>query len=98
MATSDIELRPAGEPGVARKLGYVGWRAIRLPLIAVLKIAEPIARFVLTAVALLGVLVAFFFKYSDAAPRFPFWLVLGLSLGCGALVVVLSAVMRQLAR
>ena len=98
MATSDVEPRPDIESGFARKFGRISWQGIRLPLIAVLMILEPVARFVLTAVALLGILVSFFFELSGAAPRFPFWLVFGLSLSCGVLVIVLSAVTRRLAR
>jgi hypothetical protein len=97
MATRDIE-RPDMESGFARKIGRVGWRGIRIPVVAFLIVLEPIARFVLAAVALLGILVSFFFEFSGAAPRFPFWVVFGLSLGCGALVIVLKAVMRRLAR
>jgi hypothetical protein len=98
MATGDIELRSTGEPGAARKLGRMSWRVVRLPLLAVLQFVEPVARYVLTAIALLGTLVAFFLEFSKSAPRFPFWLVFGLSLGCGALVIVLNAVIRRLAR
>lgn len=98
MATGDIDLRSVSGPGAARTIVRWGWRAIRLPLLALLKIVEPIARYALTAIALLGTLVAFFFEFSNSAPRFPFWLVLGLSLGCGALVIVLNSVMRRLAR
>ena len=97
MATRDIE-RPDMESGFARKIGRVGWRGIRILVVAFLIVLEPIARFVLAAVALLGILVSFFFEFSGAAPRFPFWVVFGLSLGCGALVIVLNAVMRRLAR
>ena len=97
MATRDIE-RPDMESGFARKIGRVGWRGIRIPVVAFLIVLEPIARFVLAAVALLGILVSFFFEFSGAAPRFPFWVVFGLSLGCGALVIVLNALMRRLAR
>jgi hypothetical protein len=98
MATSDVEPRPDIESGLLRKFGRLTWRGIRLPLLAVLKILEPVARLVLAGVALLGILLAFFFEFSGAAPRFPFWLVFGLSLSCGVLVIVLSAVMRRLAR
>ena len=90
--------RPDVEAGFARKMGRVGWRGIRFPALAVLMIVEPIARFVLAAVALLGILLSFFFEFSGAAPRFPFWLVFGLSLSCGVLVIALGAVKRRLAR
>lgn len=98
MATDDIELRSTGDPGAARKLGRMGWRVVRSPLLALLQFVEPVARYVLTAIALLGTLVAVFLEFSKSAPRFPFWLVFGLSLGCGALVIVLNAVIRRLAR
>ena len=98
MATSGIDLRPEVEPGFARRMGGFIWLGLRLPLLALLIIVEPIARFVLTALALLGVLVSLVFEFSGAAPRFPFWLIFGMSLGCGALVIVLNAVTRRLAR
>lgn len=98
MATSDVEERPDIESGFARQISGIGWHGIRLPILAFLIVLEPIARFVLAAVALLGILASFFFEFSGAAPRFPFWLVFGLSLSCGALVIVLSAVKRRLAR
>jgi hypothetical protein len=98
MATRDVEARPAIESGLARKIRRLGWHGIRLPFLAFLMILEPVARFVLAAVALLGILMAFFFEFSGAAPRFPFWLVIGVSLSCGALVVILNVVKRSLSR
>lgn len=104
MATPDIESqaemdsRPGNESAFWRTFGRFAWLAIRMPLFVFLMIVEPVVRFVMVAVALLGILTAFFFEFSGAAPRFPFWLVFGLSLGCGAVVVVLNAVMRGLAR
>jgi len=97
MATSDVD-RPDNDSGFARKIGRITWLGLRFPFLALLMVVEPVARFVLVAVALLGILVAFLFEFSGAAPRFPFWLVFGLSLSCGALVVILNAVMRRLAR
>ena len=97
MATSDIE-RPDMDSGLARKIGRLGWRGIRLPVLAFFTILEPLARVVLAAVALLGILVSFLFEFSGAAPRFPFWVVFGLSLSCGVLVIVLNVVKRSVAR
>jgi hypothetical protein len=98
MATRNIEPRADTESGIVRKLARISWQGIRLPLLAGLMILEPVARFVLAAVALLGILVSLFFEFSGAASRFPFWVVFGLSLSCGVLVIVLNAVMRRLAR
>lgn len=98
MATQHGDLRPDVGSGLARKIGQFGWQGIVLPIRALVTILEPIARFVLTTVALLGILMSIFFEFSGAAPRFPFWLVFGLSLGCGSLVILLNAVTRRLAR
>jgi hypothetical protein len=98
MSTSNVEQRPDIDSGFVRKMGRLGWRGIRLPFLALLMVLEPVARFVLTAVALLGILVSIFFEFSGAAPRFPFWLIFGLSIDCGALVIVLNVVKRRLGR
>jgi hypothetical protein len=98
MSTSNVEQRPDIDSSFVGKMGRIGWHGIRLPFLALLMILEPIARFVLTAIALLGILVSLFLEFSGAAPRFPFWLIFGLSLSCGALVVVLNVVKRHLAR
>ena len=94
MAASNAERPAEMASGFAGKIGRFGWHALRTLLVVV----EPVARFVLAAVALLGILMSFFLELSGAAPRFPFWLVLGLSLSCGALVIILNVVMRRLAR
>ena len=98
MSTSNVEQRPDIDSGFVRKMGRLGWRGIRLPFLALLMFLEPIARFVLTSVALLGILVSLFFEFSGAAPSFPCWLIFGLSLSCGALVIALNVVKRRLAR
>jgi hypothetical protein len=98
MTTSDAELQPDRGASVAGRIGRFSWQAIRLPLLAITKIVEPLARIVLSTVALLGILVSLVLEFSSAAPRFPFWLVLGMSLGCGVLVFVLGAVKRRLAQ
>ena len=47
-----------------------------------LVILEPVVRFILGALALLGVLTALFFKFYGV-PHFPFALMLGMSVGLG---------------
>jgi hypothetical protein len=98
MAESSFEPLEATKPGLAYKAGRAVAQGIRISLLTILKIVEPFARIVLTALALIGVLVAFLFEFSQAAPNFPFWLVLGMSIGCGMLVLVLNAIIRQLSR
>ena len=73
------------------------WHALRLPVLMFLVILEPVVRFVLGGLALLGVLVALFFK-AYGVPHFPFVLMLGVSLGLGLMLAGYHAVLRLLDR
>ena len=48
------------------------WHAVRLPVLALLITLLPVVQIILSSVALLGVLTAFFFRFLGA-PNFPFW-------------------------
>jgi hypothetical protein len=56
---------------------------------------EPVVRFVLCSLALLGVLTAFFWKLTGH-PHFPFVFVLGASLGFGLTLAAYQALLRLL--
>ncbi len=73
------------------------WHALRLPLFMLLEILEPIVRFILGALALLGVLTALFFKFYGA-PHFPFALMLGASIGVGLMLAGYYALLRLFGR
>ncbi len=73
------------------------WHALRLPVLVFLVILEPVVRFVLGALALLGVLVALFFK-AYGVPHFPFALMLGVSVGLGLMLAGYQAMLRLLDR
>ena len=62
-----------------------------------LVILEPVVRFLLGGLALLGVLVALFFKLY-CVPRFPFVLMLSVSVGLGLMLAGYHAVLRLLDR
>ncbi len=98
MAMNDVDLRSHGSDHWARKLAGIIWQAIRLPLLGFLMIAAPVFRFTLTLGGLVGVLVSFFFKFSGVASNFPFWLIFGLSIACGVMVIALDTVMHRLSR
>jgi hypothetical protein len=72
------------------------WQAIRLPVLALLIILEPIVSTVLVALALLGTLTAFFWKLASDRPDFPFFGMLALSLGCFFLLTLYHAAIRLL--
>jgi len=73
------------------------WHTVRLPVYVFLVILEPVVRFVLGALALLGVLTALFFKFYGV-PHFPFALMLGVSVGLGLMLVSYYALLRLFAR
>jgi len=73
------------------------WHALRLPVFIFLVIIEPVVRFVLGALALLGVLTALFFKVYGV-PHFPFALMLGVSVGLGLMLVGYYALLRSFSR
>jgi hypothetical protein len=63
-------------------LSWLLWQAIRLPVLALLMILEPIVSALLVATALPGTLTALFWKLVSDRPDFPFFGVLALSVGC----------------
>jgi hypothetical protein len=73
------------------------WYLLRLPLLTFLAILEPVVRFILWPLALLGVLTALFFK-SYGVPHFPFALMLGVSIGFGLMLVGYYALLRLFGR
>jgi hypothetical protein len=77
MSTSNPQVAVEKGPSVAADLArgalWLIWQTVRFPVFAFLVILEPIIRLVLTAVAVLGILMSFFFKFAGASPRFPFW-------------------------
>ena len=73
------------------------WHTVRLPVYVFLVILEPVVRFILGALALLGVLTALFFKFYGV-PHFPFGLMLGVSVGFGLMQVGYYALLRSFGR
>jgi ABC-type polysaccharide/polyol phosphate export permease len=81
---------------IIRRAFRVAIGGVRLPILAVLVILEPIVRFVLATVALLGIITAILFESSAAAPTFPFWGMIGFSIGCVLVLALYYALMRLL--
>jgi hypothetical protein len=68
-----------------------------VPLLLFLRIIEPCVSFVLGSLGMLGVSMAFFW-WSVGPPHFRFALMLGLSLGLGAILEAYHALVRILSR
>lgn len=77
---------------------WLGYQAVRLPILSFLVILEPIVRTVLSGLALMGVLTSFVFEFSGAAPNFPFWLMLAISIGCVLALAAYYGAIRLLSR
>ena len=71
---------------------------VRLPIVALLVLLEPIVNVVCGAMVVLGVLVAIAFELSAVGPRFPFLQVAGISLAFGALLVLYHSALALLVR
>ena len=72
---------------VGRGLLRFSWTAVRVPLLALLVTLEPIICWVLSAIALLGVLVSLMFEFVVRLPNYPFWLMMGISAAIAALQI-----------
>jgi|SRR5579863_852082 len=90
------ESRPTFAADLGRCALWVVWQSIRLPLFLFLLVLEPVVTFVLGGLALLGVLTALFWRFCGP-PNFPFFLMLGISLGFALAVVVYRKLLRFLA-
>lgn len=77
---------------------WVIWQAIRSTLLAFLLILEPIVGLILSALALLLTLTAFFWKFASNRPDFPFFTVLGSGLTCFFALCLYQGLIQLLAR
>lgn len=71
----------ASRPRCAASVLRVLWLFVRMPLLVVLLALEPAASFLLTAVGILGIAAALVIRLSGALSQFPFWGMLGFSVG-----------------
>lgn len=80
---------------IGRCILWLLWQCIRMPMFLLLVVLEPVVSFVFGAFALLGVLTAFFWKFFGP-PHFPFFLMLGISLGFELILLVYYKLLRLL--
>lgn len=74
------------------------WRLVRLPILTFLVILQPVVGLVFGGLALLGVLMSFFFKLSGVAPHFPFLMMLAISVGFGLALIGYEALICYVSR
>ena len=73
------------------------WLLIRLPVLTLLTILAPVLRVLLGSLALLGVVMALFWKLVGP-PHFPFVGMLAASVGCALALAGYNALLRLLSR
>lgn len=71
---------------------------VRLPVVALLLLLEPVVNVVCGAMVVLGVLGAVAFELSAVGPRFPFLQVAAISLAFGGLLIVYHSAIALLVR
>ena len=100
MGTVSSSPSPARETGPLATSALVAlrfaWHSIRMPILAVLVILEPFVSVVLSALTVLGIFFALFFRYLVRLPHFPFWLMLGISVGCAVFLMLYYGIIRIL--
>jgi hypothetical protein len=74
------------------------WAVVRLPAFVLLRLAEPLVRIALTALGLLSILIALFYRIASSPPRSPFWLLLGFGLLCGLARLLYEQLLRSLSK
>jgi len=91
-----------GDPPFGRSLVLgtlrVLWNAVRLPMLALLIILEPLVTLILSAMAFVGVVAACVLRLSGDLPHFPFWGMMGFSVVCMLLLMAYHALLRLLSR
>jgi hypothetical protein len=73
------------------------WRIVRLPVVTLLVILEPVVSLLFGGLALFGILMTVFYTLIRF-PAFPTWTMLGISVGFGLLVTLYRGLIRLLSR
>ena len=92
---SERVVRPGNSYGRALVRGL--WLLVRLPVLTLLVILEPVVALVLGGLALAGVLATLFFVLIHAR-HFPAWTMLTISVGFGLALIGYEVIVRVLSR
>jgi hypothetical protein len=85
-------------PEVLASLARMAWSVVRIPALAFLIVLEPVVGVVLAGLSLFGILVTFLFKWTSVDPRFPFWMMLGISIGFGVMLFLYEGLISLMSR
>lgn len=74
------------------------WKSVRMPVLGILTLLEPIVRYTLSVAMVLGVFASVVFEMSAVGPRFPFITMLAASLACGVALFLYYGLIALLSR
>jgi len=74
------------------------WDLLRLPLLGLLVLLAPAVQFVCGGLLIFGIFVSIAFRVSGVGAAFPFWHMIGASLGFGAFIVLYYGLIALLSR
>jgi hypothetical protein len=93
MSTRSLTLRSLASGPVR-----FAWDLLRLPILGVLVLLAPAVQFICGGLMVFGILVSIAFRISGVGASFPFWHMIGASLGFGAFVVLYYGLIALLSR
>jgi hypothetical protein len=93
MSAHPISIREIASGGT-----HIVWGIARVPLLAVLVFLAPAVDFVCGGALLFGIFISIAFKVSGAGAAFPFWHMIGASLGFGVFAILYHALIGLLSR
>jgi hypothetical protein len=79
-------------------LPSIAWQMIRVPVLALLILFEPLVRLLLYGLGLLGAVTALVIELAARPPHFPFWGTLAASVACVVLLGAYHAIIHCLSQ
>jgi len=70
------------------------WHLVRIPILVVLRLAEPFVRLTLVALGMLSLLGALFYAVASSLPHSPVVPLLGFGVGCGLTLILYDRIVR----
>ena len=81
-----------------RRLAWLMWQLLRLPIYAVLRLIGPLMELLLPAAALASAVTAVVLRSSRVAPDFPFWSMMAFAVACILILIGYYALLRFFGR
>lgn len=74
------------------------WQVVRVPLLSILTVLEPVVRGLFGVAMILGIVLSVIFEFSAVGPRFPFLGMLAASLACGVVLFLYYGIVALIVR